>query len=98
MLYSAHLLRHLRLTIGHNIHQLRATRKLPLAKLSRLSNIPPESLDHYELGKSEIRLDEMLRIACALDVPLDRIFDSPYPSPAFHETCRPISVASSVAG
>jgi transcriptional regulator with XRE-family HTH domain len=75
MLYTPHLLRHLRLTIGQNIHHRRVERKLPLAKLSRLSGVPATSLDHYELGKSDIRLEEMLRIACALEVGVERLMN-----------------------
>lgn len=64
MTYSTHLLRHLRFTIGQNIHRLRAEQKMPLHKLSRLTEIPERMLDYYELGKGEIRLEDMLRIAC----------------------------------
>jgi transcriptional regulator with XRE-family HTH domain len=66
MQYSTHLLRHLRLTIGQNIHTLRARRKLPLAKLSRLSGVSEAMIDQYELGKHQIPLEHLLRIACAL--------------------------------
>ncbi len=68
MIYNTHLLRHLRFTIGQNIHRLRAGQKLSLYKLSQLSGVPELLLDHYELGKNEIRLDELLKIACALEV------------------------------
>jgi transcriptional regulator with XRE-family HTH domain len=68
MQYSTHLLRHLRFTIGQNIHRHRSKQKLPLRKLSRLTGVPELLLDHYELGKKEIRLDEMLKIACALGI------------------------------
>lgn len=68
MLYSTDLLRHVRLIIGQNIHRSRAKHKWPLSKLSRTSGIPESLLDHYEIGKCEIRLDEMLKIACALDI------------------------------
>ncbi|MGB9154307.1 MAG: helix-turn-helix transcriptional regulator [Alphaproteobacteria bacterium] len=67
MTYSTHLLRHLRLTIGQNIHRLRRDKKMPLGILSGLSGLPREKIDHYELGKNEITLDHMLRIACALE-------------------------------
>jgi len=68
--YSTHLLRHLRLIIGRNIHQLRSERKLTLRKLAKITGICEGLLDHYELGKNEIALDEMLKIACALRVPV----------------------------
>ena len=68
MNYTTHLLRHLRATIGHNIHHHRAKQKLTLTKLARLSQLPAHKLDHYELGKGEIKLDELLKVACILGV------------------------------
>lgn len=74
--YSPHLLRHLRLTIGRNIHQRRCEQRLTLRKLSRLTGIAEDLLDHYELGKNEIALDEMLKIACALCVPMTELMQA----------------------
>lgn len=71
--YSTHLLRHLRLTIGLGIHQHRSRHKMPLRKLARLTGISELLLDHYELGKNEITLDEMLKIACALNVDITEL-------------------------
>jgi len=68
MCYSTHLLRHLRQTIGQNIHRLRVQQKLTLSKLARTTGISERLLDHYELGKNEINLMALLRIACALKV------------------------------
>ncbi|MDE3061189.1 MAG: helix-turn-helix domain-containing protein [Pseudomonadota bacterium] len=73
MQYSTHLLRHLRFTIGQNIHRQRAGRRMPLRKLSRLSGVSERLLDHYELGKNEICLDELLKIACALEIGLKEL-------------------------
>lgn len=70
MQYSTHLLRHLRFTIGQNIHRRRAEQKMTLKKLARLSGVPERLLDHYELGKNEIGLDELLKIACVLEIDL----------------------------
>lgn len=70
MEYSTQLLRHLRSTIGRNIHRERSEQKIPLRKLAKLTGVPELLLDHYELGKNEISLDALLRIACALDVEL----------------------------
>lgn len=74
--YSTHLLRHLRLTIGQNIHRHRSQQRLPLKKLARLTGISEPLLDHYELGKNEIALDEMLKIACALRVPMTELMQA----------------------
>lgn len=74
--YSTHLLRHLRLTIGRNIHQRRCEQRLTLRKLSRLTGISECLLDQYELGKNEIALDEMLKIACALRAPVTELMQA----------------------
>ena len=71
--YSTHLLRHLRLTIGQSIHQHRCKHKMPLRKLAKLTGVSELLLDHYELGKNEIALDEMLKIACALNVDITEL-------------------------
>ena len=68
MHYSTHLLRHLRRTIGHNIHHWRAHKKLPLSKLASTTGISESMLDRYELGKHEIDVMALLKIACALGV------------------------------
>jgi transcriptional regulator with XRE-family HTH domain len=77
MQYSSHLLRHLRLIIGQNIHALRAQQKMPLRKLSRLSGLPEDRLDQYELGKDEVGVDDLLRIACALGVEVTYFLNRP---------------------
>jgi transcriptional regulator with XRE-family HTH domain len=76
MAYSIYLLHHLRLTIGRNIHHQRTRKHMTLAKLSRLTGVPEALLDHYELGKNQMELETLLRIACALDVPLQRVVAS----------------------
>lgn len=68
MPYSVHLLRRTRLIIGQNIHKRREQRKITLEKLSALSGVEPWRIDHYELGKSNIPLQDLLRIACALKI------------------------------
>jgi len=73
--YSTHLLRHLRFTIGQNIHCHRSKQKLPLRKLAKLTGVSELLLDHYELGKNEITLDEMLKIACALGIPITELME-----------------------
>jgi transcriptional regulator with XRE-family HTH domain len=75
MIYSTHLLRHLRFTLGQNIHFLRSKQKLPLRKLSRLTGLSEKLLDHYELGKNEIQLDGLLKIACALESNIFRLME-----------------------
>lgn len=67
-IYSTYLLRHLRHVIGQNIHRQRSQRKLTIHKLSLRTGIPEWLLDHYELGKSNITLEAILRIACIPEV------------------------------
>jgi transcriptional regulator with XRE-family HTH domain len=73
MQYSTHLLRHWRFTIGQNIHHHRSQQKLPLRKLARLTSINESRLDQFELGKNEIRMDELLKISCALEVEVQEL-------------------------
>ena len=75
MIYSTKMLRALRAQIGANIHAARLRRKLVLSKLARLSGVGADMIDRYELGKDEIRLDELLRIACALDLSVAALID-----------------------
>ena len=41
--------------------------------MAKLTGVSELLLDHYELGKNEIALDEMLKIACALGVPITEL-------------------------
>ncbi|RFC68561.1 MULTISPECIES: helix-turn-helix domain-containing protein [Mesorhizobium] len=68
--YRTHLLRHLCLTIGQNIHAARLKQRMPLKVLARLSGVPEDKLDQCELGKNEITLQEALRVAYAVQVDL----------------------------
>jgi transcriptional regulator with XRE-family HTH domain len=68
MQYTTQLLRRLRFIIGRNIHTMRLKHKMPLRKLARLSSINEVRLDHFELSKNEVRLDELLKIACVFGV------------------------------
>ena len=61
-------LRILRKIIGRNIHELRMERGFTLKKLSRHTNINPLKIDQYEMGKNEITLDKLFKIADALGV------------------------------
>ncbi|HTY53875.1 MAG TPA: helix-turn-helix domain-containing protein [Candidatus Binataceae bacterium] len=68
MEYSTQKLQALRAAIGRNIHDARIHRKVLLNRLSGMTGVSSELLDRYELGKNEIRLEEILKIACALKV------------------------------
>ncbi len=57
---------YIRFIIGQNIRNERTKQKMPLHKLARLSGVNERLLDQYELGKGEITLHHLLKIACAL--------------------------------
>ncbi|MBV9992667.1 MAG: helix-turn-helix transcriptional regulator [Alphaproteobacteria bacterium] len=73
MIYSTKLLRALRADIGRDIHAERVRRRIVLGRLAKLSGVSEGKLDRYEFGRNEIRLDELLRIACALDVHVEAL-------------------------
>ena len=75
MIYSTHLFRHLRIIIGQNIHRLRAARRLTLDELAARSGVSQTSIDFYELGKGEIHLNQLLRLACAMEVEVAALLD-----------------------
>lgn len=62
--YSTHLFRHTRAQIGRNIYQLRVKHGLTLQKIAKCSGVPLEKLDQYEIGKNEISVADLLKIAC----------------------------------
>jgi len=51
-------------------------RRLPLRKLACLTSINESRLDQFELGKNEIRMDELLKIACALGIQILNLIDN----------------------
>lgn|GEM_PF-1227350 len=75
MNYTIHHLRHLRYVIGQNIHTHRIEQKLTLCKLAKRAGVSPLRMDQYELGKHQIRLEHLFRIACALQVGIQQLLD-----------------------
>ena len=75
MRYDVHKLRHLRRVIGRNIHVLRLQRGLPLHKLARITALDDRRIDLYEIGKDEINLNDLFKIACALNKPVSELVD-----------------------
>lgn len=69
-------LHHLQKTIGQNIHNIRCKKKLTLKKFSRLTGISINLLDQYELGKNHIHLNELVRIASALNTKIEFLMQS----------------------
>lgn len=60
--------RDLRQQIGRNLLRLRRNRRVTLKQLSRRTGLSTHLLDHFELGKSEIELRQILTIAQALKI------------------------------
>lgn len=65
---ATHKIRSLRRQIGENIHIIRKQRKIPLKKLSRLSQLNADIIDQLEIGKGELNLMHLIRLAIALKV------------------------------
>lgn len=63
-----HPLRALRRTIGFNIHAVRRKRRISLWKMEKMTGVPARMLDQFELGKGEVRLDDLVAIAAVLGV------------------------------
>lgn len=74
-IYSTHLLRHLRLTIGQNIHVTRTRQKMTLRYLSKKSGVPELRIDHYELGKNNLDFVHLVKIACTLEVDVKELLE-----------------------
>ena len=91
--YSTHLLRHLRFTIGRNIRARRTAQKLTLRKLARLTSIDEHRIDQFELGKNEIRLDELLKLACVLEVEVGEMMLNSTGRCHDHPNCQQLSFA-----
>lgn len=66
--------RALRRTIGANIERTRKAQNIPLRTLSRKTGFSAERLDYWEMGRMDISLLAIVRIAKALDVPHERLF------------------------
>lgn len=71
--YSTHLLRHYRSRIGRNLQEARHHKQLTLKRLSMQTGLSERLLEQYELGKNDIQLREMLKLACALNMTMDRL-------------------------
>jgi len=68
MFYSVHQLRHLRFIIGRNIRFQRDCKELTVQQLAQESGISEDRLNAFERGKNDIRLIDLLKIACVLEL------------------------------
>ena len=58
---------------GNNISDIRRKRRITLKKLGKLTGYRLETLDSFELGKKPIRIEDMVKIANALKVNIEKI-------------------------
>ena len=73
MHYSTHLFRHTRTLIGDAIRRHRLRRRWTLEQLAERSGLSMPLLDRYEMGRGEVELNALLRIACAKDVEMGEL-------------------------
>jgi len=66
--------RELRKTIGARIHYLRMQKRETLHHLSHITGISSDKIDQYELGKNEISIEALLKLACGLDLEVGEFF------------------------
>ena len=67
--------RKIRKSIGNNIRHYRTVQKFTLKKLSDLSGLPTNLIDNYELGKGELRLHALIKIAMAMQIDVRNLFE-----------------------
>lgn len=60
--------RKLCLTLGKRIRQVRNDKNLSVAEVAYKADIDSQNLRKYELGKQEMKISMLFRIATALDV------------------------------
>lgn len=61
--------------IGKRIRLNRKAAGLTQAELAQKLGIPPQSIGQWERGERQPKLDTLLRIASALDTPLEELVD-----------------------
>lgn len=66
-------LRRIRKIIGGNIHRCRDRAHMTLEKLARSAGIRTDRLDRIELGRGEVRIEDIVRIAEVLEVAVEEV-------------------------
>jgi transcriptional regulator with XRE-family HTH domain len=54
--------------VGKNIRRLRENKELTVAEVAYRSGVEPQNFRKYELGKQEMRISMLIRVAEALEV------------------------------
>lgn len=60
-------------TIGARLQEIRRTRGLTQEQFAEAVGIQPPTLSRYETGRRSMSVDLLVRVAGALDVPVDRL-------------------------
>ena len=63
--------------VGRNIRYFRKKRELSIEKLAEIADISPKYLGSVERGENNISIDNVIKIAKALDVSLYKLFIIP---------------------
>lgn len=59
--------------IGRNINNIRVRRNFTLKKISRRTGFKVETIDKFELGRTIIHIPDLLKIATALETPIEKL-------------------------
>lgn len=68
-------IRAIRKTIGANMQAVRMKKKITLQRCARITGISIATLDKYEMGKGELNIPALVKIAGVLEVKLDFLLD-----------------------
>lgn len=74
---STQISRKLRGIIGGNIHHLRRDKGLTLGQLSTQARLSERRLDWLEIGKGEVSLNDIARLATALKIDVMELLTGP---------------------
>ncbi len=67
-------LRALRGSIGQVLHAQRRAQNISLYTIEKRTGLPPHCVDQIELGKGDIALDKIVRLALFLNLEIEVVF------------------------
>ncbi len=59
--------------VGKEIRNIRKNKELTVAEVAYRAGIEPQNLRKYELGKQEMRISMLMRIAEALEIKMQKL-------------------------
>ena len=68
----------IRIILGKRIRNIRISKGLPIAEVAYKANIDSQNLRKYELGKQEMKISMLFRVAEALDVKPEELVNFDY--------------------